>query len=201
MRYNKTMTSATGSKMTTGPRTITILRHAEKPSAAGSLQPAFGVDEQGRPQAESLIPRGWQRAGALAAVLSAAAPPSPFVRPTVLFAPAYPDGTLHRPGETITPLARRLELPLQTPVTKGQEDVLVSAALLPQPGQDVLVCWEHHHIPAIVAALTQALDVSTLTPNGTLWPDTDFSSALMWIRQPDGLYTLTQTSLRVLDGD
>ena len=116
--------------MTTGPRTITILRHAEKPSAVGNLQPAFGVDEQGRPQAESLIPRGWQRAGALAAVLGSAAPPSPFVRPTALFAPAYPDGTLHRPGETVTPLARRLKLQIQTPVPKGQEDVLVSASLL-----------------------------------------------------------------------
>jgi len=187
--------------MKTGPRTITILRHAEKPSAVDSLQPAFGVDEQGRPQAESLIPRGWQRAGALAAMLGSAAPPSPFVRPTALFTPAYPDGTLHRPGETVTPLARRLKLQIQTPVAKGQEDALVSASLLLQSGQDVLVCWEHHHIPAITAALTLALGVSTLTPNGTLWPDTDFSSALVFVRQADGLYTLTQTRLSLLDGD
>ncbi|GAA3998369.1 hypothetical protein GCM10022631_06460 [Deinococcus rubellus] len=187
--------------MKTGPRTITILRHAEKPSAADSLQPAFGVDEQGQPQAESLIPRGWQRAGALAAVLSSTAPPPPFVRPTALFAPAYPDETLHRPGETITPLARKLKVQIQTPVSKGQEDILVRASLLSQPGQDVLVCWEHHHIPAIVAALSLALSVSTLTPNGTLWPDTDFSSALLFIRQPDGLYTLTQARLRLLDSD
>jgi len=187
--------------MTAGPRTITILRHAEKPSAVDSLQPAFGVDEQGRPQTESLIPRGWQRAGALAAVLGSTAPPPPFVRPTVLFAPAYPDGTLHRPGETITPLARRLKVQIQTPVPKGQEDGLARDSLLHQRGEDVLVCWEHHHIPAITAALALALGVSTLTPNGTLWPDTDFSSALMFVSQPDGLYTLRQTQLSLLDGD
>ncbi|QFP75520.1 hypothetical protein [Deinococcus sp. AJ005] len=187
--------------MTTTLHTITILRHAEKPSAADSPQPAFGVNEQGRPQAESLTPRGWQRAGALAAVLGSATPPAPFVRPAALFAPAYPDGASHRPGETITPLARRLKLHIQTPVPKGQEDILVSDSLLSQSGQDVLVCWEHHHIPAIAAALALALGVNTLTPNGTLWPDTDFSSALVFARQPNGLYTLMQTRLRLLDGD
>ncbi|WP_293915340.1 hypothetical protein, partial [Deinococcus sp.] len=165
--------------MTTTPRTITILRHAEKPSEPGSPQPTFGVNEQGQAQSESLIPRGWQRAGALAAALSADAVRSPFVRPTALFAPAYPDGSLHRPGETIAPLARRLGLTVQTPVPKGQEASLVSAALCVQSGQDVLVCWEHHHIPAIAAALAQALDVNTLPPHAALWPDADFNSALL----------------------
>ena len=187
--------------MTTEPRTITILRHAEKPSEPGSPQPFFGVNEQGQAQAESLTVRGWQRAGALSAALGAASVPAPFVRPTVLFAPFYPDGTPHRPGETITPLARRLKLAVQMPVPKGQEAVLVSASLRPQSEQDVLVCWEHHHIPAIAVALAQALGVSTLAPNATLWPDTDFSSALLFVRQPGGEYTLTQHKLVLLDGD
>ena len=187
--------------MTTTPRTITILRHAEKPSEPGSPQPTFGVNEHGQAQSESLVPRGWQRAGALAATLGAALVPAPFVRPTALFAPAYPDGSLHRPGETITPLARRLGLTVQTPVPKGQEASLVSASLCVQPGQDVLVCWEHHHIPAIAAALALALGVGTLPPNGTLWPDADFSSALLFARQSGGGYTLTQHQLSLLDGD
>ncbi|GGR31778.1 hypothetical protein GCM10008957_48000 [Deinococcus ruber] len=161
------------------------------------------MDEHGQPNTESLIPRGWQRAGALAAVLGGDVPPPPFVRPTAVFAPAYPDGALHRPGETITPLARRLQVHLQTPVPKGQEEMLVSGSLLALAGQnqDVLVCWEHHHLPALAAALTQALGISTLPPNATLWPETDFSSALVFVRQQDSVYALTQTTLKLLDGD
>ena len=99
------------------------------------------------------------------------------------------------------PLASRLKAPLQTPVLKGQEDMLVSAFLLAQADQDVLVCWEHHHIPAMVAALALALGISVLPPHASLWPDSDFSSALLVVRQPDSRYVLMQTTLRLLDGD
>ena len=187
--------------MKTAPRTVMILRHAEKPNETDSRLPPFGVDENGRAQPDSLIPRGWQRAGALAAMFGASNLASPFVRPTLLFAPAYADGLSHRPGETLTPLARRLRLQIQKPVSKGQEAALVSESLLKGAGQDVLVCWEHHHIPAIVAALASALGVNTLPSGGHLWPDADFHSVLVFAGQPDGTYTLTRTSMGLLDGD
>lgn len=37
-----------------------IIRHAEKPADSGT---PFGVDINSNLDAESLIPRGWQRAG------------------------------------------------------------------------------------------------------------------------------------------
>jgi len=183
------------------PHTITILRHAEKPDQTDTHHPLYGVNESGQAQTESLIPRGWQRAGALAAMFSAASVPSPFVRPTMLFAPAYPDGLMHRPGETLAPLARKLNLQVQIPVSKGQEEALVSNFLLKQARQDLLVCWEHHHIPAIVTALGSALAVTAIPSNGQSWPDSDFSSGLIFVGQPDGSYVLTQSSLGLLDGD
>ena len=187
--------------MKTAPRTIMILRHAEKPNETDSHQLPCGVDEDGQAQPTSLIPRGWQRAGALAAMFGTVTLPSPFVRPTLLLAPAYADGLMHRPGETITPLARKLKLQIQEPVPKGQEAALVSDTLLKQTGQDVLICWEHHHIPAIVTALVSALGVTTTPPNGLLWPDHDFHSVLIFAGQPNGEYVLTQTSMGLLDGD
>ncbi|WP_407538155.1 hypothetical protein Q0M94_08665 [Deinococcus radiomollis] len=187
--------------MKTAPRTVTILRHAEKPDEKDARKPPFGVDENGQAQSTSLIPRGWQRAGALAAMFGAASLPLPFVRPTLLVAPAYADGLAHRPGETLAPLARRLGLQVRTPVPKGEEEALVSGTLLKHAAHDLLVCWEHHHIPAIVTALAAALGVNTLPANGQLWPDDDFSSVLVFAGQPSGGHTLTQLSMGLLDGD
>lgn len=52
--------------MTTAPRQIFIIRHAEKPAddATNSESP-FGIDINGNPNPHSLTPRGWQRSGAL----------------------------------------------------------------------------------------------------------------------------------------
>ncbi len=181
------------------PRSITLIRHGEKPNETDPAQPPFGIDEQGHPARTSLSPQGWQRAGALAVRLGDPQPVAPFVRPTVIFAPAYPDG-LHRPGETVLPLARRLGLSVQKPAFVGQEDVL-AAALLTQPGQDVLVCWEHHHLPDIVAALAGTLKLGELPLNARHWPDADFSTALLIMVQPDGSCAVTQLGEAVLDRD
>lgn len=189
--------------MPNSPRSITLIRHGEKPGETNPGQPPMGVNENGLPDPSSLTPRGWQRAGALAARLGGAQVLSPFARPTALFAPAYPDGAPHRPGETLLPLARRLNLSIQTPVQKGQEALLVSGSLLAQDGQDILVCWEHHHIPAIVAALIPVLGITdgSLPAQGQVWPDADFCSALIFTRQAAGKYALIQTSQDLLDGD
>src|ERR1017187_8667252 len=57
------------------PDVIYIIRHGEKPAdpppaGPGHSPPAplapFGVDDQGNQDPQSLLPRGWQRSGALA---------------------------------------------------------------------------------------------------------------------------------------
>lgn len=74
--------------MTAFPRTITIIRHGEKPT--GEKHSALGVDLQGKERPDSLTPRGWQRAGALAVLLGGEQVPAPFTRPSVLYTCGYP---------------------------------------------------------------------------------------------------------------
>lgn len=52
--------------------TILLIRHAEKPDGQNQ-----GVTEQGGNDPDSLIPRGWQRAGALASFFGSVAVPAP----------------------------------------------------------------------------------------------------------------------------
>lgn len=182
------------------PHTITIIRHAEKPLGSA---PPFGVTEDGQHSSLSLTPLGWQRAGALALRFDSAEMPAPFVRPTALFAPKYPDGLPHRPQETITPLARKLGLTIDLSKQKEETAALVQEALLKQADQNLLVCWEHHHIPPLVAALAPALGLATenIPPCGLHWPDEDFCSVLVFAAQPEGGYTAVQVSEQVLSGD
>lgn len=50
-----------------GPTKIMIIRHAEKPVTSNGLT-YNGINEQGGPDEDSLIPQGWERAGAVANV-------------------------------------------------------------------------------------------------------------------------------------
>lgn len=107
--------------MRVGPRTIYLIRHAEKPGDPGVT--AAGIDEAGHPNVASLTPRGWQRAGALVALFDreAGVPDAVGPRPTVLISPDYgADSSQHRTVETITPLSRRLGVPITQPAGQGQ---------------------------------------------------------------------------------
>ena len=180
--------------------TVMIVRHAEKPDEAPGSAPPFGVDELGQTHPESLTPRGWQRAGAVAALFGAPNPPAPLGQPSVLLSPDYgPVTPSHRTTQTLTPLSRRLGVAIATPVAKGQEADLVRRSVLPADG-DVLVCWEHHHIPDIVTALAGALGVGHVPEIGRTWPDDDFDSILVFTPTNSG-YAATVVSQNALDGD
>lgn len=183
-----------------GPASVTIIRHGEKP-ADDPTQPPFGVNPEGGANAHSLTPLGWQRASALATLLLDPHVRAPFVRPTVLVAPSYDGHETHRrPYQTLMPTGQALPAAIQTPFAEDTEAELASW-LASQDGAHVLLCWEHHRIPAIVAPLAQALGVPTELPaNATDWPDDDFWSALVFTAS-DGAYTLTQTSEALLPGD
>ena len=131
------------------PQRVMLIRHAEKP---GGAWPGPGLTEKGVEDKESLVIRGWQRAGALALVFRA--PPAPLRRPERIYASHRDkmDGSKsRRPVQTVTALAQLLNLDLVTDFTKGQETALAEV-LAPLPG-DTLVCWQHESIAAIVAAI------------------------------------------------
>jgi len=124
------------------PSKIMLIRHAEKPH--GSDQ---GVTDKGEPDPESLIVRGWQRAGALVALFDpaeGALQNTNLAVPTVIYASnpvtssdASGDkagkkkigSKSERPLETITPLAKRLNLSPDLSFVEGQEHDLATAVL------------------------------------------------------------------------
>jgi hypothetical protein len=135
------------------PEVIYVIRHAEKPVKP----PLSGVDFEGGRNEHSLLPRGWQRSGALAALFH---PDFGSVRaglrtPTVLVAPSWghPGKTAaHRSYQTIQGLSERLGLPITSQFAQGQERQLAGSLVGGGSGV-VLVCWEHSHIPLIASWL------------------------------------------------
>jgi len=143
-----------GGRDAVGPRTIYIIRHAEKPPDLNTSDPSVsagqvsrGIDAWGAANDHSLTPRGWQRSGALAAWFGSADGPSRAQQlppPTVLLAPDYGsarESAQHRTFQTIEPMSRRLGVPIRTPVAKGDEGALVGRHVLPAADADVLICW------------------------------------------------------------
>jgi hypothetical protein len=140
-------------RMSTSPEVIYLIRHAEKPLKP----PLTGVDYTGGANEHSLLPRGWQRSGALAALFHPDFGPvrAGLRTPTVLVAPSWghPGKTAaHRSYQTIQGLSERLALPISSPFAEGQEQLLADSLVREHSGV-VLICWEHKHIPAIASAL------------------------------------------------
>ena len=113
------------------PEQIYIIRHGEKPAdlpppAPGqppvAPSPPFGVDVNGNQDDHSLIPRGWQRSGALTVLFApavGAACGAGCAHPTALYSPSYGDPAktqAHRTYQTILGLSERIGLYDQLPV-------------------------------------------------------------------------------------
>jgi hypothetical protein len=142
--------------MSAPPEVIYIIRHAEKPLKP----PLTGVDFAGAQNEHSLLPRGWQRSGAIAALFhpESGVPRAHIRTPTMLVAPSWghPHKTAaHRSYQTIQGLSEQLELPITTEFAQGEEKQLAASLVGGGPGV-VLVCWEHHRIPDIASGLPLA---------------------------------------------
>jgi hypothetical protein len=179
--------------------TVLIIRHAEKP---GGAWPGPGLNAAGQEDKKSLVIRGWQRAGAWAAVFGAGLGSAEMPTPAIIYA-ADPNGLedgepSQRPFETVTPLADRLRV---TPVTRwahGQESEL--AAEIGGANGVVLVCWEHK---AIVASLLPALvGGQVLSGLPTRWDGARFDVVLRLDRPTAGApWTVRQLLPCLLAGD
>ena len=163
------------------PAQIIVLRHAEKP---------------GDPAAVHLSPRGQQRARALVSLLgrnSALASNAPIA---ALYATRVTrHDRSHRTGETLAPLAKELGVPVQTPYETGQYSLLVRDILGngAYHGKTVVVCWTHHEIASLAAALG-------VKPKPSPWKAKSFDR--LWIIQPGGPAAHFRDSpQRLLKGD
>jgi hypothetical protein len=195
-----------------------IIRHAEKPP---TKPPPFGVTIDGQQDKESLIVRGWQRAGALVnffAPQQGAQFHNPSIAtPQFIYAskietkgstPTASKGKKigsksQRPQETVTPLIEMLGTKASVNFTfdKGDEKHLAKSAR--DAAGVVLICWEHQDIPAIVAHLP----VSSQTPVPTKWPvdkNGEGRFDVVWVFELDttsGTYNYSQIPQCLLAGD
>lgn len=174
---------------------ILVIRHAEKPVRHGDQ----GVEANGQPDAESLTPQGWQRAGALVRFFAPRDqnPTPPLDRPKHLFAAKADlkgDDHSKRPYQTIAPLAAHLKLAagIDDSVRKNELKELI----IKVTGADdtVLIAWEHKNIPPLAKLLVPETEV---VPD---WPEDRFD--MVWIFDQVGdTWHLTQVPQLLLAGD
>lgn len=149
-----------------------LMRHAEKPPKDGT---PFGVTFKGDRSKESLRIRGWQRAGALVSLLAPADrhQHKALAKPHFLFAskPLRRKGS-RRPIETITPLAERLELKIDSSFERSQCESMVKAVFACRGV--VLICWQREYIPEIA---TYILGSKKAAPSN--WPEDRFD--MIWV--------------------
>jgi len=183
------------------PDIIYIIRHGEKPEDPSSKP--HGVDLEGVHSKHCLLPRGWQRSGALTALFAPAlgSPQAGLRTPGTLICPSYggPDKTAeHRAYQTIQGLAGRLDINIASPFITGHEAQL-AASLVSDYSGVVLICWEHDNIPAMAGALPAA--PGTQIPSH--WPDDRFDViwALSLASSAPVQYVFHQIPQQLLSGD
>ena len=180
--------------------TILLIRHAEKPDK-NALGP--GLTSEGIPDKKSLVVRGWQRAGAWAALFSNSCTSTDYPCPTAIYAAkpeddnAGPDPS-RRPHETIIPLATRLGIAPVLTFAKGQEQELANE-LFGRTGV-VLASWEHK---TLVKKLLPALIAGQEIANAPLqWDDMRFDVVLRLDRPSAGAaWAFRQLFPKLLGGD
>jgi hypothetical protein len=115
----------------TYPRHVLIIRHAEKPP-----EDAKSVD---------LSAQGKARAAALHKLFETSdARPRPFPKPDFIFA-ARNSGKSHRPVQTVTPVAAKLDLPIDARFTENAPEEVAGELFgnARYAGKTVLVSWRH----------------------------------------------------------
>jgi hypothetical protein len=186
------------------PDVIYIIRHGEKPDEPTPRRPApghRGVDFHGNHDEHSLLPRGWQRSGALAALFDPSQGPlrAGLQIPRMLIAPSYGDSSKaaqHRTHQTIRGVSDRLGIAIATDFAKGHEPQLAAALKKSGPGA-VLICWDHAHIPALASALP--LVDGTVIPK--TWPDDRFDVIWTFTLVTNDEYRFGQVPQLLLSGD
>lgn len=174
---------------------IMIIRHGEKPS--NELFPR-GVDVHGIKDSDSLIVKGWQRAGGVAVLFD---PPGGIVlndklaKPQHLFAPKFGKHKHSKRSEQVlSVLADKIGVKVDTSIDKGDETKMAHHAMHCEG--IVLIAWEHENIHLISNVITG--DEST--PQG--WPSNRFDIVFVFdYDEETKSYKFSQTTQMIMPGD
>jgi hypothetical protein len=186
--------------MNTSQRIIFIVRHGEKPETP----PPHGIDLKGNHDSHSLLPLGWQRAGALVRLFAPfdGRPRGGLATPTQLIAPDYEDPKVlaaHRTHETIFPLSQLLGVEIETPYDEGDEAKLGKALAEATTGAVTLICWEHDRLPTIANHIAP---VAAGTEIPQTWPGDRFDVVWSFAYDSAGSrYVFSQVPQMLLSGD
>lgn len=156
---------------------VMLIRHGEKPDGDNP-----GIDAEGKEDDSSLTQVGWNRAHRLVDLFDPAqgVPRPGLARPVAIYAAGANDnGEGTRTRETVTPLAEKLGIPVDTSFGKGDAEALVDHVTA-QPGP-TLISWQHGELPAIAAAFPGV----TPTPPSE-WPDDRFDMVWTFTKTGDG---------------
>lgn len=187
---------------THGATRLMVIRHAEKPDTYNG-KVYEGVNDAGticgKTATQHLVTLGWQRAGGLTSLFAPPwGPQRGLSTPQFLFAadPAStssdstPDddassskgaGPSQRPFETLTALAARLDLPIDTSYSKKHCHEMVKAAVA--CNGIVLIAWRHQDIPLENGDKQPGLSQYILSETGTT---STFDIPTTWPTTPDG---------------
>ena len=178
---------------------IMIIRHAEKPTTTPP-PPTNGVTITGAQDPDSLIVRGWQRAGALVALFSPSRGPlqsSGLATPQFIYATSTSDVEGNRTEETITPLAEKLGLVFQLFANSQEQEAATSAISC---NGVVLICWPHGKIPELASFIP--LSSNNKNPIPSSWPSNRFDVVFVFdLDTSSGGYIFSQVPQLLLYQD
>lgn len=173
------------------PQRVMFIRHAEKPNEPPDG--GDGVDSNGKKDDESLVIRGWQRAGALAKFFQS----QPALCPDVVFAAGVgKHSESMRPTETVTPLVALLNVSGKAPFVNKylKDDTQAAITDVMTRSGIVLVAWQHELIPALVGLLPNPPTVPQK------WPGDRFD--MVWVCDQAGTgWSFSQVPQLLLAGD
>jgi len=181
------------------PLTILIIRHAEE---AGEIWPGPGLTREGEIDDKSLVIRGWERAGAWAALFATLHGAEAYPRPSAVYA-ADPeavslDETSQCSFQTVLPLSERLGMTPITTYSVGQELQLASEIL--HTSGIALICWEYK---AIIEKLTPSIaGEQKIEGLPHKWDESRYDVVLRFDRMsPDAPWSFCQLCPCLMSGD
>ena len=147
-------------------------------------------EDEGEPKGDfHLNKQGMKRAEALPRLFGSRLP-----KPDVIIATHATKGS-NRPVETVEPLARALNLQIDSRF-RDDDYAALAQALLTDPryeGKIVLVCWHHGKIDNLAKALG--------VKRAPRWPDAQFDHVWVIDSKKSGRAELTDVPQKLLDGD